>query len=115
MLRSALFVSSCVLFFSIGPAIAATVIPLQGQLFINHDGKGFKPVTHPTEAKAGDAVMAALRARGQITFPDGCKLNVEPGIVTTIPANHLASPGGKVVTSDRRLPEGRRGPSPSSR
>jgi len=114
MLRSTLFVSLCGLLFSAGPAIAATVTPLQGQLFINRDGKGFQPLTHPTEAKAGDAVMAALRARGQITFPDGCKLNVEPGIVTTIPAESpcKAGPQSSHVETDGSLKGGGDPPPP---
>jgi hypothetical protein len=62
---------------------AATLEPVQGDLWINH-GKGFEKVDSRIEAKVGDSVMVNPGGYAKLTYPDGCEVNVKPGAVTTI-------------------------------
>jgi hypothetical protein len=72
----------CTLLMS-GPSWAATVEPGYGDLTINH-GQGFKPLTSRTSASVGDSVMVGPGGAATIVYDDGCKVNVQPGAVTTI-------------------------------
>jgi hypothetical protein len=65
------------------PSWAAVVEPGQGNLSINQ-GHGFKPVKKPINARVGDSVMVGPGGAATVTYDDGCKVNVEPGAVTTI-------------------------------
>ena len=67
------------------PALAATVDSLQGQVSINR-GDGFRRVTGPTQANIGDSVMVSPNGRARVVYPDGCAVNVDPGVVVTIAA-----------------------------
>jgi hypothetical protein len=49
-----------------------------------HQGHGFKPVKKPINARLGDSVMVGPGGAATVTYYDGCKVNVEPGAVTTI-------------------------------
>ena len=64
-------------------AVAATVMTEQGEVLVNR-GTGFKPATQPMEVSAGDQVMAKPKGRGNVVYPDGCIVNVVPGVVFTI-------------------------------
>ncbi len=65
------------------PSWAAIVVPGQGDLTINQ-GKGFKPVTRQINANVGDSVMVRPGGAATVVYDDGCKVNVQPGAVTTI-------------------------------
>ena len=65
------------------PSWATIVEPGVGALSINQ-GKGFKPVKHRINAKVGDSVMVGPGGTATVVYDDGCKVNVEPGAVTTI-------------------------------
>jgi hypothetical protein len=65
------------------PSWAAVVEPGQGNLSINQ-GHGFKPVKKPINSRVGDSVMVGPGGAATVTYDDGCKVNVEPGAVTTI-------------------------------
>jgi hypothetical protein len=62
---------------------AATLEPVQGDLWINH-GKGFEKVNSRMEAKVGDSVMVNPGGIAKVTYGDGCQANVKPGAVMTI-------------------------------
>jgi hypothetical protein len=73
---------SCVSLSSI-PSQAATVQPVQGTLSINQ-GQGFSPVNGPVAGNVGDSVMVVPGGAATIVYDDGCKVDVQPGTVTTI-------------------------------
>lgn len=80
-MRSAvLFACACL--FS-GQVFAASVANIQGQTLVN-TGNGFKQLVGATEAGPGAKVMANPGGQGQVTYPDGCTVTVNPGQVYTI-------------------------------
>lgn len=62
---------------------AATVEPVQGNLSINQ-GQGFQPINSRIDANVGDTLMVAPGGSAVVVYADGCKVNVQPGAVTTI-------------------------------
>jgi len=71
---------------------AVTVQPVQGEVFINH-GQGYQLVTGPIQVNTGDAIMVNPNGTATVAYPDGCKVNVRPGEVTTIgPSSPCSSP-----------------------
>lgn len=62
---------------------AATVVPGQGNLTVNQ-GQGFQPVNSRVDANVGDSVMVGPNSSATVVYDDGCKVNVQPGAVTTI-------------------------------
>jgi hypothetical protein len=62
---------------------AATIEPGQGSLTINQ-GQGFQPVDSRVDANVGDSVMVAPGGTATVVYDDGCKVDVQPGAVTTI-------------------------------
>jgi hypothetical protein len=80
-LFSALSVGCAVLIAS--PSWAAVIEPGAGDLTVNQ-GQGFKPVQSKTNANVGDSVMVGPAGSATVVYDDGCKVNVQPGAVTTI-------------------------------
>jgi hypothetical protein len=82
--RSSLCVSviGCSLLFA-SAAGAATVEPVQGNLSLNQ-GQGFQPVNARINANVGDTVVVGPGGAAAVTYSDGCKVQVQPGAVTTI-------------------------------
>jgi hypothetical protein len=72
---------------------AATVTSEKGELLVNR-GSGYKPVRQPTEAAAGDRVLARPSSSGRIEYPDGCVVKVSPGAIFTVVAKSPCVPGG---------------------
>jgi hypothetical protein len=64
-------------------AWAATLEPGQGNLTINQ-GQGFQPVNGRIDANVGDSVMVAPGGSATVVYDDGCKVDVQPGAVTTV-------------------------------
>jgi hypothetical protein len=62
---------------------AATIEPVQGNLSLNQ-GQGFQPVNSRVNANVGDTVMVGPGGAAAVTYPDGCKVPVQPGTVTSI-------------------------------
>ena len=62
---------------------AATIEPGQGNLSVNQ-GQGFQPINSRVDANVGDSVMVAPGGAATVTYSDGCKVDVQPGAVTTI-------------------------------
>ncbi len=54
-----------------------------GDLSINQ-GQGFKPINSRVEANVGDSIMVGPGGAGTVVYGDGCKVDVQPGAVTTI-------------------------------
>jgi hypothetical protein len=74
-------------------AFAANVSNIQGQTLLN-TGKGFKQLLGSVEAAPGSKVMANPGGQGQVTYPDGCTVTVNPGQVYTIaPVSPCAQAG----------------------
>lgn len=65
------------------PSLAATVMPIQGGVSINH-GQGYQPVNGQLQAQPGDMVMVAPEGSATVAYDDGCKVDVKPGAITTI-------------------------------
>jgi hypothetical protein len=80
------------------PTWAAVVQPGSGNLTINQ-GQGFKPVTSASNANVGDSVMVGPGGSATVVYEDGCKVNVQPGAVTTIAALSPCAAGSKVRTT----------------
>lgn len=62
---------------------AATLEPGQGSLTINQ-GQGFQQVNSRVDANVGDSVMVDPGGAATLVYDDGCKVDVQPGSVTTI-------------------------------
>jgi hypothetical protein len=75
------------------------VQPVQGGLYVS-GGQGFQPVDSPINANVGDSVMVAPGGAAMVAYPDGCKVAVQPGEVTTItrlsPCTNPFPPDGTV-------------------
>lgn len=85
--------------------LAATVASEQGEVFVNR-GSGYKPVTQPTQVAAGDQVMVKPKGSGRVVFPDGCTVNVSPGVVFTIAAKSPCQRSGRhIETVGSPMPE----------
>jgi hypothetical protein len=67
-----------------GPAVAATVQPGSGTLYISQGGAGYQPIAGPTEVNPGTQVMVSPGGNASLTYPDGCVVQVRPGEVTII-------------------------------
>jgi hypothetical protein len=81
-------------FLASSQAYAANVANIQGQTLLN-TGKGFKQLVGATEAGPGSKVMANPGGQGQVTYPDGCTVTVNPGQVYTIaPVSPCSQAGG---------------------
>ena len=65
------------------PALAATVSPLQGEVWINH-GQGYQRVNGQMEARVGDSVMVGPQGLASITYSDGCTVEVKPVAVQAV-------------------------------
>jgi hypothetical protein len=67
-----------------GSAWGATVEPApRGQASVNQ-GDGFHAVNARIDANVGDSVMVGPGGNAAVVYDDGCKVNVQPGSVTTI-------------------------------
>lgn len=62
---------------------AATIQPIKGDVSINH-GQGFQKVDGATEAGEGDIVMVSPEGSAVVSYADGCKISLQPGMVMTI-------------------------------
>lgn len=65
------------------PSFAATVTSLQGQVLVN-TGNGYRPLTGSAELPIGASVVANPGALAQVSFPDGCGVQISPGSVFTV-------------------------------
>ena len=65
------------------PTWAASVQSGQGSLAINQ-GQGFQPINGRIDANVGDSVMVSPGGSATVVYDDGCKVDVQPGAVTTI-------------------------------
>lgn len=79
------------------PAIAATVIPYGGDVFVS-SGDGFRKVKGATQVKVGDMVMVSPNGTAQVQLDDGNVITVAAGRVLSVPA--------KIRPTDAALPDG---------
>ena len=56
---------------------------MQGTVSVNR-GDGYQPITGSSEISTGDTVMVSPDGRAQVTYADGCKIEIRPGAVVTI-------------------------------
>jgi hypothetical protein len=64
-------------------SFAATVEPGAGALSVNQ-GQGFQPINSRIDANVGDSVMVGPGGTATVMYSDGCKVDVQPGAVTTV-------------------------------
>jgi hypothetical protein len=83
---------------------ATTVEPGQGDLSINR-GQGFKPVKSSANAQVGDSVMVGPGGSATVVYEDGCKVNVQPGTVTTIAPLSPCASGSNALENDYCRPD----------
>jgi hypothetical protein len=95
-LLRALCCLSCSLLVSVTPCLAALIEPVQGNCYISH-GQGFQPVKGEINAGPGDTVMVSPGGMAEIVYSEGCKIDVEPGMVTTIAASPPCGPPSQQV------------------
>jgi hypothetical protein len=62
---------------------AATIQPIKGDVSINR-GLGFQKLDGVVEAREGDVVMVSPDGSATVSYADGCKVRLEPGVVMTI-------------------------------
>jgi hypothetical protein len=79
-------------FFVAGQAFAATVNATSGQVFLSQ-GEGYRKVVGSTQAGPGARVVVNPGGSGQIVYPDGCVIEVAPGVVAVV-AKHSPCGGG---------------------
>lgn len=65
------------------PALAATLGSVKGSVMVNRGG-GYQAVYGPTQLKVGDIVVVNPGGSAQLTYPDGCSVQVQMGAVVTI-------------------------------
>lgn len=65
------------------PSWAATVNVDHGRVSIDR-GNGYSRVAGPTQATAGDRVMASPGGWGRIVYAEGCVVEVKPGTVVVV-------------------------------
>ena len=81
-----LFLSTLTVGLCVGSsAFAASLEAVQGEVSINR-GEGFQRVTGPTEARAGDLLMASPGGSAKLVYADGCPVRVIPGSVVRVGA-----------------------------
>jgi hypothetical protein len=78
---------------------AATIAPIKGEISINR-GQGFLKMNGAVEAKAGDAVMVSPHGSALVSYPDGCTVNLRPGMVMTIPVLSPCASGSYAEEQD---------------
>lgn len=78
---------------------AATLQPGEGSLTINQ-GQGFQPVNNRVDANVGDSVMVAPGGAATVVYDDGCKVQVQPGSVTTVAPISPCASGSYAADSD---------------
>jgi hypothetical protein len=64
-------------------AHAATVVPGQGIVMVNH-GQGYQQVVGSADANPGATVVVGPGGSAQVVYADGCTVPVEPGSVVVI-------------------------------
>ena len=80
--RPAISVFCCAMLFT-SPTWAATLEPGQGNLFVSQ-GQGFQQVNSRIDTNVGDSVMVGPGGSASVVYGDGCRVDVQPGAVTTI-------------------------------
>jgi hypothetical protein len=66
-------------------ALAASLEEIRGEVTINR-GEGFQRVSGPTEARAGDLLVANPGGSAKLVYSDGCPVRVVPGTVVRVGA-----------------------------
>jgi hypothetical protein len=94
----AAFVSVSLALFSTS-AFAATVSATQGQVLVNQ-GSGYQQVAGSLDVGPGATVVVNPGGSGQIVYPDGCAVLIEPGSIYTISPQSpcLAQDGGQATS-----------------
>jgi hypothetical protein len=55
---------------------------------------------HRVAAKAGDSIMVSPGGRAKLAYPDGCKVDVESGAITTVTPLSPCASGSSAQTHD---------------
>ncbi len=64
-------------------AEAARLTPISGEILVN-TGDGYQRIETATELKLGDSAIANPNAQASLSYPDGCVVNVVPGMIAWV-------------------------------
>lgn len=79
--------------FFASAAQAATLGSVQGSVLVNK-GAGYSPAKGSSDLKPGDTVMAKAGGSAQISYDDGCVVQVKVGQVVTVSQDSPCKPTG---------------------
>jgi hypothetical protein len=65
-------------------SFSASAATVDGEGISINGGHGYMKLAGPTQANAGDSVMASPGGHGTIVYSDGCVVHVYPGAVVTV-------------------------------
>lgn len=91
---------------------AALIQPVYGQVLINQ-GQGYKAVSDPIQLRQGDTIIVNPGGTANLTYPDGCTVQVTPGSVITVGAQSpCALQGQQGQLAQPQTPPSPQGPGP---
>jgi hypothetical protein len=96
----AAFIAAALLTF---PSYAATVMPEQGIVLVNH-GSGYKNATGPTTVNPGDIVVVNPGGIAWLSYPDGCTVQVAVGSIVTVATTSPCATQGSLTPSQASIP-----------
>jgi hypothetical protein len=109
-------VAALVSALALGPtsyaAYAATVLPEQGIVLINH-GNGYQNAAGPTTVKPGDIVVVNPGGKAWINYGDGCTVPVTVGAIVTVGAQSPCTTEGSMTSLQATLPPQQSGEPPA--
>jgi hypothetical protein len=77
--------TACCFMMMAAPAVAATVQPLAGRVYVDQ-GRGYAQVIAPAPVAAGAVVMVMVGGEARVVYDDGCTQKVEMGAVAVVAA-----------------------------
>ena len=85
MSRTLVSLVACLAFGApmIGPAFAATLGSVQGVVMVNR-GNGYQTVQGTVQLNPGDVVVVNPGGSAQLSYADGCSVQVQVGAVVTV-------------------------------
>ena len=89
----AAFVSAMALSLS---SFAATVVPEEGIILVNR-GSGYVNATGPTNVGPGDIIVVNPGGSAQLSYPDGCTVQVDVGSIVTVGAQSPCTTQGSMT------------------
>ncbi len=70
---------------TMGSAHAAQVTPVAGEVLVNV-GAGYRSIAGVVDVEPGGSVIAGASAQASLAYPDGCVVDIVPGMVAWVEA-----------------------------